>query len=137
MDLYQVATKVGTALAGVTPTLRRYPYGATRVEAPAAVFTLPDSIDFHQAYGVGASKLTDAAVLVLVRDTNRRESFKTLAGYVAATGAGSVKAALEGYAAGATWDALTVTSVDFDVVTMAGADYLAALFHLDIFGTGT
>lgn len=137
MDLFAVATQVALALAIPTPKLRVYPYGTKSVEAPAALFTLPDSIDYHQAYGTGASKITDAAVLVLVRDHARREAFKTLAAYCKATGVTSVKAALEGYApAGAAWDALTVTSVDFDVISMAGADYLAALFHLDLFGTG-
>ena len=38
--------------------------------------------------------------------------------------------------AGTTWDALTVTRVDFDTIGMGGASYLAALFHLQIVGTG-
>lgn len=137
MDLYTVATRVGQALAIPTPALRVYPYGTTKVEPPAAVFALPDRIDYHQAYGTGASIISDAAVLVLVRDHARREAFKTLAAYCKPTGAGSVKAALEGYVpAGQTWDSLTVTTVDFDVIRMDGADFLAALFHLDLFGTG-
>jgi hypothetical protein len=136
VDLYAVATEVGTALATVTPKLRLYPYGTAKIEAPAAVFTLPESIDYHQAYGNGAARITDAAVLVMVRDNVRREAFKSLAGFVRPTGAASIKAALEGYA----WtscDALTVTRVDFDILGMAGADYLTALFHLDIFGNGS
>jgi hypothetical protein len=138
VDLYAIATQLGAALAVPTPALRVYQYGATKVEAPAAVVALPDGIDYHQAYGTGASKLEDLVVLVLVRDLNRRTSFKTLAGYAAASGAGSVKAALEAFVpAGRAWDTLTVARVDFDVVTMAGADYLTALFHLDLFGPGT
>lgn len=135
MDLYAIAGQVGTALAIPTPSLRVYPYGTLKIEAPAAVFTLPDSIDYHQAYGTGAAKLTDAAVLVMIRDNERRNSFKTLANYVKPTGATSVKAALEGYAYTAC-DTVTVTRVDFDILGMGGADFLTALFHLDIFGTG-
>lgn len=136
MDLYTVATQVGAALAPVTPKLRVYPYGTTSIEAPGAVFTLPDSMDFHQGGGTGAEKISDAAVLVMIRDNNRRNSFKTLSDYVKATGASSVKAALEGYAYTAC-DTLTVTRVDFDILGMSGADYLTALFHLDIFGNGS
>lgn len=136
MDLFSVATEVGAALATITPRLRTYPYGTVKVEAPAAVFTLPDSIDYHQAYGTGAEKVTDAAVLVMVRDGVRRESFKSLAGYVRPTGGASVKAALEAYA-WTTCDTVTVTRVDFDILGMAGADYLTALFHIDIFGNGS
>jgi hypothetical protein len=135
VDLFNVATQVGLALAIPTPTLRVYPYGTVKIEAPAAVFTLPDSIDYHQAYGTGAARITDAAVLVMIRDSQRRASFKTLADYVKPSGATSVKAALEGYAYTAC-DVVTVTRVDFDVIGMSGADYLTALFHLDIFGTG-
>lgn len=131
-----MATKVGLALAVPTPKLRVYPYGTPKIEAPAAVFVMPESIDYHQAYGTGLSKLEDAAVMVLVRDLARRTAFKSLADYAAPTGPGSVKAALEGYAAGTTWDALTVSRVDFDTISMGTASYLAALFHLTIVGTG-
>jgi hypothetical protein len=136
VDLYALAGEVNTALAGVTPTLRRYPYGTKKIEAPAAVFALPSTIDYHQAYGTGSAKLEDAAVLVMVRDLERRQSFRDLAGYVAPTGAGSVKAALEGFA-WTTCHVATVTRVDFDVLTMASADYLTALFHVDFIGAGT
>jgi hypothetical protein len=135
VDLYSVATQIGAALATVTPALRVYPYGTVKIEAPAAVFALPDSLDYHQSYGTGAEKISDAAVLVMLRDHTRRTSFKTLSDYVKPTGSTSVKAALETYAY-TTCDNVTVTRVDFDIIGMGGADYLSALFHLDIFGTG-
>lgn len=131
-----MAGQVGSALAVPTPALRVYPYGTLKVEPPAAVFVLPSSIDFHQSYGTGAEKIMDAGALLMVRDHARRASFKALADYCRPTGAGSVKAALEGYAYTAC-DVVTVTSVEFDIITMDGAAYLSALFHLDIFGTGT
>jgi hypothetical protein len=135
VDIYNVATQLGTALKTITG-LRVYEYGTNDVQAPAAILSLPDlSIDYHQGYGTGASKLSDVVVLVLIRDNTRRASFKSLAGYVKATGVGSIKAALEG-ATYTACDTVTVTRVDFDAVTWNGADYLAAEFHLDIFGTG-
>jgi len=133
-----VATKVGLALATPTPKLRVYPYGTPKIEAPAAVVTLPETLNLHETYGQGVTSFRDLAVLVMVRDLVRREAFKTLANYVKPTGATSVKAALESYVPAAqAWDSLTVTSVDFDVVTMDGAPFLTALFHLDIIGNAT
>jgi hypothetical protein len=52
------------------------------------------------------------------------------------SGLRSVKAVLEAHA----WTSLAtlrVTSVEFDVVTIASVDYISALFHLDIAGQGT
>lgn len=135
MDLYQVATQTGTALRTITG-LRVYEYGTKAIAAPAAVFALPQSLDFHQAYGQGAELLKDAAVIALVRDTERRVAFKQLAAYCKGSGAGTIRAALEGFAWTAC-DSATVTSVDFDVFPYNGADYLAGIFHVDYFGSGT
>jgi hypothetical protein len=51
------------------------------------------------------------------------------------SGASSVKQVLESgtYTA---FDELRVTSVEFDVVSIANTDYLAAMFDLDITGSG-
>jgi hypothetical protein len=56
-------------------------------------------------------------------------------GYCAGSGASSIKAVLEAgtYTA---FDTVRVARVEFDVLTIGGTDYLAALFDLDIIGDG-
>jgi hypothetical protein len=58
-----------------------------------------------------------------------------VAGWAAGDGPQSVKAAMEAH----TWtscDDLTVTSCEFDVETIAGVPYLAAMFKATVVGPG-
>jgi hypothetical protein len=73
-------------------------------------------------------------VLVAGKATER-SARDTAAGWAAGSGSSSVKAAMEAH----TWtscDDLTVTRCTFDVVTIAGVDYLAAMFEADAIGPG-
>jgi hypothetical protein len=58
-----------------------------------------------------------------------------VAAYADGSGARSVKAVLESGTYNA-FDSIRVTGCEFDVLNVAGADYLAALFDLDIAGQG-
>jgi hypothetical protein len=133
VDTGAVRTQIETALRTITG-LRVAEWGH-QINPPAALVTLPDSVKFHQTYGAGTTRIDDMMVLVIVGKPESRTSVKELMPYVAETGAKSIKAVLEGY----TWTALevmTVLSADFDVVTFKDQPYLAAMFHLDIFGRG-
>lgn len=114
--------------------LRVTPWG-TQVRVPAALVTLPESVNFHQTYGTGSTRIVDMMVLVLTGKPDERTAVSKLMPYAAETGPNSVKAKLEGYA-WTTLDVMTVTSVDFDVVSYESTPYLAAMFHLDIAGKG-
>lgn len=138
MDLYALAGEVRSALAGVTPTLRVYEFGADIVQPPAAALFMYDAtLHPHETFGPGGVWLEGPRLFVVVRDPNPRTSSKALAAYLRRTGASSVKAALEGYA----WtqaDVCTVTQIDvLRPFKIGGADLAGAELHLDFYGTGT
>lgn len=141
MDLFALATQMGTALGAVTPTLRVYPYGTDKIEAPAAVVTLPDEYG-PAGYGRGARHVTGISVLVCVRSTAagrpRRASMAQLYGYTAETGTTSIVKAIEDYAYTAcvpgtmAWKRTT-----FDVGQIAGVEYLMATLMFDADGVAS
>lgn len=74
-------------------------------------------------------------MLVLVARPTSPEARREIAEYAAGSGPRSVKAAVEAHQYTAA-DEVTVVSAEFDVVTYAGNDYLAAQFNLEIVGRG-
>jgi hypothetical protein len=136
MDLYAVKDEIATVLKTITG-LRAYAWAQGTVAAPAALPGWPDRLEYVGTYGRGQSRVPDLPLLVLVGKASERVAAKRLGEYVAETGAKSVPAKLEGRAG--SWvacDVVTVTWVGFPAVTLAGVDYLAAEFHLDITGRG-
>jgi hypothetical protein len=134
VDLYAVSEELRTAL-GTIAGLRTPPWGVEAVQAPAALVTLPERVDFDETYGRGKDRYPDLEVVILVGAPEQRASIKALAAYVAGSGAKSVKAVLEAYA-WTTCDSVRVVFADFPRATYAGTPYLAAAFHLDIIGRG-
>jgi hypothetical protein len=136
MDLYAVKDELATVLKTITG-LRAYAWAQGSVEPPAALPGWPDRLDYVQTYGRGQSHVEDLPVLVLVGKASERVAAKRLGEYVAESGAKSIPATLEGRTGSwTTCDVVTVAWVGFPAVTLAGVDYLAAEFHLDITGKG-
>lgn len=143
MDLYALAGQVGTALGAVTPALRVYPYGAQKIEASggAAIVTMPDSYT-SGGYGRGARHVDGLGVLLCVRATAQgrpqRASLKALYAYLGETGTGSVVKAVEDFAYTACVPGtMAWKRTSFDVVTIAGAEYLSALLEFDAEGVAS
>jgi predicted RNA methylase len=73
--------------------------------------------------------------VLVVGKATERSARDTVSAWTAGSGTASVVAAMEAHS----WtscDDLTVTAADFDVVTIAGVDYLAAMFEADAIGPG-
>ncbi|HYF73910.1 MAG TPA: hypothetical protein VD864_13865 [Nocardioides sp.] len=135
MDLHDVMTQVGEALDTIDG-LRVYGWAQRSVSPPAALVTLPEGITFDNTYGRGSDVIRDLVVLVLAGRAEERTATRQLAAYADGSGDQSVKAAVESYPY--TGDlTVHVASVDFDGVTLAGVEYLGAMFHLNITGPGT
>lgn len=134
MNLIDVMDELGGALSGIAG-LRVFPYPPETVTPPAAIVAWPDSIDYATSYGRGMDQLT-IPIVVVVGKVSARASALLLGEYADGSGARSVKAVVDGgtYTA---MDSVTVTAGEFDVVTMAGVDYLAALFEVDVVGSGS
>lgn len=133
MDLANVMDELGDQLATIADlTVYRWP--PSSVSVPAAVVSYPDSIDLDATYSRGFDDITLPVVVVVGRASDRAAR-DAIAAYCAGSGSSSVKAVLEAgeYTA---FGALRVTGVEFDVVTIGTAEYLAATFAVDITGGG-
>lgn len=115
--------------------LRCFAYPPGSVTPPAAVVSYPGDYTFDETYGRGSDRLTLPVVLVVGKATDRT-SRDALGAFCDGSGVKSVKAVLESgtYTA---FDSLRVASIEFDVVTIAATDYLAAIFDIEIFGAGS
>jgi hypothetical protein len=125
----QVATQLDT-ISGLRVTA----FPADSVSPPAAIVSYPGTYTYDETYGRGMDRLS-LPVVVVVGKPYDRSTRDNLAGYCDGSGSSSVKAVLESgtYTAFST---VRVESVEFDVLTIAGTDFMAALFTLDIAGTG-
>jgi len=134
MNLADVMDEVAARL-GAVDGLRVFPYPADHVSPPAAIVSYPETYTFDETYGRGMDRMTLPVVVVVGKPTDR-SSRDRLAAYVAGSGPGSVKAAVEA-GDGAAFDTVRVVSVEFDVIAIAGTDYIAAVFDLDVAGQGS
>jgi hypothetical protein len=136
MDLDAIAEEIGTVLNG-TLGLRVPAWGVESVEVPAALVALPERIEYDGTYGRGTDQIPDLPLVILVGAPEERASRKRLSQYSDGAGPSSIKQVLEGHS-WTTCDEVNVANVDFDQgVTYAGVTYLAAIFHLDVIGSGT
>jgi hypothetical protein len=115
--------------------LRVFRYPPPVVTGDAAIVSYPDEYTFDATYGRGMDTMTLPLVLVVPRPTERTTRDR-LAGYCDGSGSKSVKELLESgdYAA---FDSLRVAGITFDVVSIGGTDFAAALFDLNLAGSGS
>lgn len=134
MDLADVMEEVAGKLSAING-LRIFAYPPDALAPPAAVVSYPDSYDYDGTYGRGMDRLKLPVVVVVGKPTDRSTRDR-LAKYCDGAGAASVKVAAEN-GTYVSCDTVRVESVTFDVVSIAGTDYMAALFTLDITGSGS
>lgn len=127
------AVRAEIDLAAQSLGLRTAVWGQAFPRPPALLQPAPDRVNYRSTYGPTKSEIEATAVLIVSR-ANDRTAMLELAKYLGATGANSIKAALEGYAY-TTCDGLVVSDVDVgEARQQGGTDYLAAVFHLLIWG---
>jgi hypothetical protein len=134
MRLADVMEEVAARLGSIDG-LRVFPHPADSVSPPAAIVSYPETLTYDETYGRGFDRMT-LPVVVVVGKPYDRSTRDLITRYTDGSGGSSVKAALE---AGtyASCDGIRVTGVEFDVVSIAGTDYVAAQFDLDIAGSGS
>lgn len=133
MDLGNVMDEISTRLDTIAG-LRCFAYPPPTVVPPAAIVSYPETLTFDETYGRGMDRLSLPVVVVVGRPTDRATR-DNLSLYCDGSGASSVKAVVESgtYAA---FHTVRVEDIEFDVVTIAAVDYMAAIFSLDIAGSG-
>ncbi len=134
MDVDAVMTELATAVDTIAG-LRVLDHPVENINPPMAVVAYPDSIDFDATYGRGMDRMS-ASVFVVVGNAYARTSKPALTAYMNGSGASSVKAAVESYAA-SEWHTARVVAAETDVFTMGTIDYISAIFEVDIVGSGT
>ena len=117
--------------------LRTYAFPPDKIEPPAAVVSYPDEYTFDGTYSRGADTLLLPVVVVVGRASDRAAR-DLISVYVDGDGPSSFKRVLESkdLPAYTAFDSVRVKKAEFDVVRIAGVDYIAALFDLDIIGSG-
>lgn len=133
MDLAAVMDDLGAGL-GAIPRLRVFPYWATSITPPAAVIGWPDPLDYDSTMARGADRLS-LPLMVMVGAVDSRTSRDRVAAFANGTGEQSIKAALESHEPTA-YDVCRVARCEFGVITVAGTEYLAATFTVDILAQG-
>lgn len=103
-----------------------------KVRAPAAIVAFPSGITFDQTYGRGSDSMV-VPIVVLVSKLNEDRALTELSAYASGFGLRTVKAVLES-GVYVTFGSLRVTDAEFDVYTMAGDDFLAAVFNVMVEG---
>jgi hypothetical protein len=133
MNLADVRTQLAARLDTIDG-LRCFAYRPPTIVPPAA-WPAPESVTFDATYGRGSDEIA-LSVLVVVGKASERSAHDALEAYCDGTGDRSVKAVVESGTYSA-FDAVRVAGAEFDVVTIAGTDYLAALFDIEIAGPGS
>lgn len=134
MNLTDVMEEVAARLATIKG-MRVFPYPADSVSPPAAIVSYPETLTYDETYGRGSDRMA-LPVVVVVGKPYDRSTRDLITRYTDGSGASSVKAALE-TGTYASCDGVRVTRAEFDVVSIAGTDYVAAQFDLDIAGSGS
>jgi hypothetical protein len=135
VNLNDVMDEIGTTLGGLSG-LRVFAYPPPTVVPPAGIVSYPERISYDQTYSRGMDRIERLPVILVVGKATDRSARNKAAAWAAGSGSGSVKGVLEAH----TWTSchvLVVTECTFDVVTIAGVDYISAMFSLDISGSGS
>jgi hypothetical protein len=134
MKLDAVMDEIGDVAATI-PDLNVYRWPADEITSPAAMVTYPDSMTFDAAFQRGTDRWR-CGLIVAVAKAFDKSTRDQMVRYVAGDGPESIKAAFYAH----DWQACAYARPDrvtFDVLTIAGVEYLAALFDLDVAGNGT
>lgn len=133
MNLAAVMDELGDKLDSVVG-LRVYRYPPDSLQPPAAIVSYPESYDYDETMGRGMDRMVIPVVLVVGRASDRA-SRDQLGPYLDGSGVTSVKQAVES-GSSIEFDAVRATGAEFDMVQIAGVDYVAATVRFDVFGQG-
>lgn len=114
--------------------LRAHGFPPDAVHPPAAIVTYPDAYTYDSTYGRGSDEV-DLPIIVLVGKVSDRASRDRLSQYVDGAGPASIKAVVESGTYSA-FDSVRITRVEFDIISVARVEHLAATLTANIVGSG-
>ncbi|MGI8425546.1 MAG: hypothetical protein ACR2M4_02915 [Actinomycetota bacterium] len=125
--LRNVRTGLANALKAISG-LRVYDFSADRIEPPAAVLSLPTVTDI----AVSASSYT-FPLWILVAKADDRTSINEITPYLDPNSATSIQKAIEvARTLGGTCDSVSVLRAQPQIATIAGTEYMAVEFTLEV-----
>lgn len=136
MNIQTVKIEIATLLKTIAG-LRVFEWDVGSASPPLAVLGWPEDVQYVQTYGRGQTRVPDLPVMIAISRSSDRAAAGQLGAFLDETGSQSIPGKIESRAG--SWvacDVVTVTSAKIMTVTLAGVDYLAAEFHLDITGKG-
>lgn len=133
-----VVAEVVTRLETIAALEVHYGFPGKLARVPAAVVYPPERIDFDLTYGRGADAYPEMVVVIFVRRSTNRTMIAEISPYLAGSGAQSIKAKLDQSSApyANAFDVQVQWAALDPLAAFAGSEYLAALFHLKITGSG-
>jgi len=134
MRLGAVMDEAAKVLEEITG-LRVKPEPPESLSGPAGYVSYPQSVDYDETFGRGQDQITDLPLVLVADKVTARSARDRVAAWASGDGPQSVKRAFEAHS----WescDSVTVTSCEFDVETIAGTPYLAAVFKATAVGPG-
>lgn len=133
LNVNTVMDGIGVRLATISG-LRVFDFMPDSFSPPAAVVSLPDLVDYDASYQRGTDRIK-FNVHVLVGKVSDRNARDRLGDYLAGTGGTSVKTAIEAdKTLGGAAETTRVESATVSVMTVAGMDFLAATWVVDVVG---
>ncbi|MCG3757373.1 hypothetical protein [Amycolatopsis sp. Poz14] len=133
MNLATVMDEMGQALAALDG-LNVFPFSAKRITPPAAIVGWPDPLTYDAAMQRGKDRFT-FPLYVVVGNVEALSARNRLAAYLDGADERSVKAVLERHEF-TSCDSVRVTEATVDALTLAGVEYLGAIFQTDVIGPG-
>jgi hypothetical protein len=134
MNLAEVMDEVGHAMQAITG-LRVQAFPGQTVSAPAGYVSYPTQVAYDQTYGRGVDQIDDLEITLLIGNPYTRQARDQVAQWAAGSGPMSVKQAVEAWQ-WTTCDDVTITTCEFEGLTVEGVLYLAVTFKATVVGPG-
>lgn len=139
MILREVMGEAKEVLDDVDGLRKVFPHPVPRASATGgtAIVSYPEQVEFGVTYGRRYDRFVGLGIVIVVGTVTERTALDRVSALIdpAGTTSTSAVAALEAH----TWqscDDFTVSDCDFDVITVAGIDYLAAILSANVIGPG-
>ncbi len=131
-SLTNIRNGIGTALENIS-SLIVYKYIPDSIEPPTAVVGVVDTVDYDLTDARGADRYT-IPVFLYVSRVDAQDSQETLDGYLASSGASSVKAKVESDVTlgGVAQSTRVVEADNYGVYTINNIDYLGVEFTVEV-----
>jgi len=131
-SLTNIRTELKNNLTNIT-SLSVYAYVPDMIEPPTAIVGVMDAIDYDASMQRGADKY-EIPIYLYVSRVDAQDSQDTLDGYLASSGASSIKAQVESDSSlnGAAQSVRVVSASNYGVYTINNIDYLGVEFIVEV-----